>query len=69
MHVFKKEGGRAPFHEECLKHHEHKGDPGVTPKTCGGIGERAQMILVWVRALDVENASHPQKLGVMRVKP
>jgi hypothetical protein len=26
-----------------------KGDPIVTPETCGTIGERAQMILVWVR--------------------
>ena len=45
------EGGcRAPLLEECLQHHGHKGDPGVTPGTCGAIGERAQVILVWVRA-------------------
>jgi hypothetical protein len=30
------------------QHHEHKGDPGVTPGTCGAIGERDQVILVWV---------------------
>ena len=24
---------------------KHKGDPGVTPGTCGAIGERAQVIL------------------------
>ena len=41
---------RAPLLEECLQHHGHKGDPGVTPGTCGAIGERAQVILVWVRA-------------------
>ena len=41
---------RTPLLEECLQHHGHKGDPGVTPGTCGAIGERAQVILVWVRA-------------------
>ena len=50
----------------CLKHHGHKGDPGVTPGTCGAGGERAQVILVWVRAPGVGNASHPQRLGGMR---
>ena len=42
---------RAPLLEECPQHHGHKEDPRVTPKTCGAIGERAQVILVWVRAL------------------
>jgi hypothetical protein len=60
---------RAPLHEECPKHHGHKGDLGVTPGTCGAIGERAQVIVVWVRALGVKNTSHPQRLGVMRVRP
>ena len=41
---------RAPLLEECPQHHGHKGDLGVTPGTCGAIGERAQVILVWVRA-------------------
>jgi hypothetical protein len=41
---------RTPLHEECLKYHGHKGDPGVTPRTCGAVGERAQVILVLVRA-------------------
>ena len=41
---------RAPLLEEWLQHHGHKGDPGVTPRTYGAIGERAQVILVWVRA-------------------
>ena len=49
----------APLHEECLKYLEHTWDPGVTPGTCGAIGERAQMILVWVRAQGVGNTSHP----------
>ena len=40
---------RAPLLEECPKHHEHKGDPRVTPGTCGAIGERAQVILMWAR--------------------
>ena len=34
------------MHEECPKHHEHKGDPGVTHGTCGAIGERARVNLV-----------------------
>jgi hypothetical protein len=41
----------------------------VTPGTCGAIGERAQVILMWVRALGVGNASHPQRPGIMRVRP
>ena len=40
----------APLLKKCLQHHGHKGDPGVTPETCGAIGVRAQVILVWVRA-------------------
>jgi hypothetical protein len=32
---------------ECLKHHGHKEDLEMTPKTCGAVGERAQVILVW----------------------
>ena len=39
-------GCRAPLLEECPQHHGHKGDPGVTPETCGTIDERAQVILV-----------------------
>jgi hypothetical protein len=61
---------RAPLHEECPKHHHgHKGDPGVTPETCGAVGERVQVILVWVRAPGVGNVSHPQRLGVTRIRP
>jgi hypothetical protein len=41
---------RAPLQKECPKHHGHKGDPGVTPGTCGAGGEKVQVILVWVRA-------------------
>jgi hypothetical protein len=41
---------RAPLHKGCPKHHGHKGDPGVTLGTCGAGGEKAQVILVWVRA-------------------
>ena len=40
----------APLLEECPQHHRHKRNPGVMPGTCGTIGERAQVILVWVRA-------------------
>ena len=41
----------------------------MTLGTCGTIGERAQVILVWMRASGVGNASHPQRLGVIRIKP
>ena len=41
----------------------------MRPGTCGAIGERAQVILVWVKALEHWNASHPMRLGVTRVKP
>ena len=40
----------APLHKDCPNHHGHKGDFGVTPGTCGAVGERAQVILVWVWA-------------------
>jgi hypothetical protein len=59
----------APLHEECPKHHGHKGDPGMIPKTCVAVGERAQVNLVWVRAPGVGNASHPWRLRVKRVRP
>ena len=39
-----------PLHEEFMQHHGHKGDSGVTPGTCGAIGERDQVILMWVKA-------------------
>jgi hypothetical protein len=45
-----------------------QGGLGVTPRTCGAGGEKAQEILVWVRAPGVGNASHPRGLGVMRVR-
>jgi hypothetical protein len=60
---------RAPLHKGCPKHQGHKGDPGVTPGTCGAGGEKAQVILVRVRFPGVGNASHPRRLGVMRVRP
>ena len=58
-----------PLLEECMQHHGHKEDLGVTPGTCGAIGERVQKILVWVKALGHGNASHPYELGVTRVRP
>ena len=62
-------GCHAPLHEECLKHHGHKGDLGVTPVTCGANGERAQVMLVWMRAPGIRNACHPWRLGVTKVRP
>jgi hypothetical protein len=35
-----------PLHEECPKHHGHKGDPKVIPSTCGNNGEKAQIFLI-----------------------
>jgi hypothetical protein len=60
---------RAPLQNGCPKHHGHKGDPGVTPGTCGAGGEKAQVILMRVRTPGVGNTSHPRRLGVMRVGP
>ena len=51
------------------KHHGHKGYPIVTPETCGTVGERAQVILVWVKAPGVGDASHPRRLRVTKVRP
>ena len=34
------------------------GDTEVTPEICGAIGESAQMILVWVNTLGIQNTSH-----------
>ena len=59
----------APLHKECPQHHKYKGEPGVIPKTCGAIGERAQVIIVWMRAPRVENVFHPRRVGVTRVRP
>ena len=36
----------APLKKKCPKHHGHKGDPEVTPETCGADGEKASVILV-----------------------
>ena len=41
----------------------------MTPETCGAIGERAQVILVWIKALGHGDASHPHELGVTRDRP
>jgi hypothetical protein len=49
---------RAPLHEEYSKHYGHKGDPVVTPETCATVGERAQVILVWLRASGVRPPTH-----------
>ena len=57
---------RTPLHEECPQHHGHKGNP---TRTCGAIGERAQVILGWMKALDVGNASQPQRIRGTRVRP
>jgi len=59
----------APLHKRCHKQYGHKRDPIVTPGICRANGERAQMIIVWVRAPGVGNASHPQEQEVMRIKP
>ena len=45
----------ASFHEKCPRHHGHKGNRGVTPETYNAIGKKTQVILMWVKALGVEN--------------
>jgi hypothetical protein len=46
----------------------YKGDPGVTHETYSAVDERAQMVIVWLKARGVRNDSHPQRLGVTRVR-
>jgi hypothetical protein len=60
---------RAPLQKACLKHHKHNEDLRVTPGTCGADGEKAQMIIVWVRASGVGNTSHARGLGVTKARP
>ena len=40
----------------------------MKPETCSAIGEKAQVILVLMKALGIGNASHPQRLRVTRVR-
>lgn len=47
----------APLHEECPKHHGHKENSKITPRTCATIAERAQVIIMWMKAAGVRNAS------------
>ena len=53
------DGGKicSPLHEECAKHRGKKWVPKMTPEIFGVIAERAQVILVWVRAPGVRNAT------------
>ena len=60
----------APLHEECPRHHGHKGDPGQSDnRGLYAVGERAQTILVRMRGLGIGNASYPRRLGIKRVRP
>ena len=47
------------LHKRCPKYHGHKRDLRATLENCGAAGERAQLILVGMKALGVRNASHP----------
>ena len=40
----------------------------MTLKTCGAISERAQMNLVWINDLGIENTFNPFRLRVVRLK-
>ena len=51
------EGG-IEFGSQCSKRHKDNGNPAVTPEACGGVGERAQVIPLWIRAPDIENIFH-----------
>ena len=55
-----------PLNEECPKHHGHKWDLGMTSGTCGNVGEKTQLMLVWMNASGAGIASHPQRLGVTK---
>ena len=46
-----------------------QGDPGVTLEICDADGEKALMILVWMRVPVIGNASHPRALRIMKVRP
>jgi hypothetical protein len=37
--------------------------------TCVAVGERNQMIIVWMRALGIGNTSHPQRQRVTKIRP
>ena len=41
----------------------------MTLETCGTISTRAQIILVWVKALDIENTFYLHRLIVTKVRP
>ena len=60
---------RAPLLEECLQHHRYKEDPRVMLGTCGAIGERAQVILMWMRALGRWERLSPTKTRNHEVRP
>ena len=59
---------RAPL-LESLRSARNTMGTRVTPGICGAIGERVQVILVWVRARGVGNAFHLWRLGVTRIRP
>ena len=50
----------APLFEECLQDHGHKRDPEVTFKAFDVVAQKAEVILVWVKVLGIENAYHPE---------
>ena len=56
------------LYEECTKPHGHMGNLGVTPGICGDVGERAQLIMKWVKAPCVRNGSHSRRLRVTKVR-
>ena len=44
-----------------LEAHGHKTAPKTTSRICGNIGERAQVILVWMRACSIGYTTHKKK--------
>lgn len=59
----------APLHEYCTKYHSHNGDPKATPATCGVIGEKTQVMLMWVSVKGVGHPSHQWIVRFTRVRP
>ena len=61
---------RTPLHEECPKHHEHKGDPGaIEHKDLWRHWWEGPSDPIVGEGPGVGNASHPQRPGVTSVTP
>ena len=60
---------RAPMHEECPHHHGHKGGPRSDTRDLWCHWWEGPSDASVGEGPSVDNASHPQRLGVTRVRP